>query len=281
MMITGKARIAGVMGWPVEHSRSPQLHNFWLHQYGIDGAYVPLAVTPEDFPAAVRALAGLRFAGVNITVPHKEAALAVVDEADPEAWRIGAVNTIVIDAGGRLVGSNTDGFGFMENLRAGAPGWSAEDGPAVVLGAGGAARAIAAALQQAGAPEIRIVNRTAARGGELAQALGAPLVTAPWERRDAALDGAALVVNATTLGMSGNPPLDISLDAVSRDAVVTDIVYVPLRTGLLAAAEGRGLCAVDGFGMLLHQARPAFAAWFGHQPEVNDALRAHVLTGLE
>jgi shikimate dehydrogenase len=281
MMITGKARIAGVMGWPVDHSRSPQLHNFWLHQYGIDGAYIPLAVTPEDFPTAVHALAGLRFAGVNITVPHKEAALAVVDEAEPNARRIGAVNTIVIDAEGRLVGSNTDGFGFMENLRAGAPGWSAEDGPAVVLGAGGAARAIAAALQQAGAPEIRIVNRTAARARELARDLGAPLITAPWEQRAAALDGAALVVNATTLGMSGNPPLDISLDAVNRDAVVTDIVYVPLRTGLLAAARGRGLRAVDGIGMLLHQARPAFAAWFGHQPEVNDALRAHVLNGLE
>lgn len=281
MMITGRARVAGVVGWPVDHSRSPQLHNFWLHQYGIDGVYVPLAVTPEDFPAAVRALAGLRFAGVNITVPHKAAALAVVDEADPDARRIGAVNTIVIDAEGRLVGSNTDGFGFMENLRAGAPGWSAADGPAVVLGAGGAARAIAAALQQAGAPEIRIVNRTAARGSELAQALGAPLITAPWERRNAALDGAALVVNATTLGMSGNPPLDISLDALGRDAVVTDIVYVPLRTGLLAAAEGRGLRVVDGIGMLLHQARPAFAAWFGHRPEVSDALRAHVLTGLE
>ena len=281
MMITGKARIAGVMGWPVDHSRSPQLHNFWLDQYGIDGVYVPLAVTPEDFPAAVRALAGLRFAGVNITVPHKEAALAVVDEADPDARRTGAVNTIVIDAEGRLVGSNTDGFGFMENLRAGAPGWSAAEGPAVVLGAGGAARAIAAALQRAGAPEIRIVNRTAARASELAQDLGAPLITAPWEQRDAALDGAALVVNATTLGMSGNPPLDISLDAVNRDAVVTDIVYVPLRTGLLATAEGHGLRVVDGIGMLLHQARPAFAAWFGHKPEVSDALRTHVLTGLE
>lgn len=280
-MITGKARIAGVMGWPVGHSRSPQLHNFWLDRYGIDGAYVPLAVTPEDFPAAMRALAGLRFVGVNITVPHKEAALALVDEADPDARRIGAVNTIVIDAEGRLVGSNTDGFGFMENLYAGAPGWSAMDGPAVVLGAGGAARAIAAALQHAGAPEIRIVNRTATRASELVQDLGAPLITAPWELREGALDGAALVVNATTLGMSGNPPLDISLDAVRGDAVVTDIVYAPLRTGLLVAAEERGLRSVDGIGMLLHQARPAFAAWFGHEPEVSDALRTHVLTGLD
>ncbi len=279
-MITGKARVAGVVGWPVDHSRSPQLHNFWLDQYGIDGAYIPLPVAPADLPAALRALATIRFAGVNVTVPHKEAALALVDEADPHARRIGAVNTIVIDDQGRLVGSNTDGFGFMENLYAGAPGWSATEGPAVVLGAGGGARAIAAALQAAGAPEIRIVNRTAERARELAEALGAPLITVPWQQRDGALGGARLVVNATTLGMTGNPPLDLSLDALAPGTVVTDIVYAPLRTGLLAAAERRGARTVDGIGMLLHQARPAFAAWFGREPEVSDALRTHVLAGL-
>lgn len=277
MTITGKARVAGVMGWPVGHSRSPQLHNFWLDQYGIDGAYVPLAVTPEDFPAAVRALPGLHFAGVNVTVPHKEAALAVVDEADSNARRIGALNTIVVDADGRLLGANSDGFGFLENLRAGAPGWSAADGPAVVLGAGGGARAICAALQDAGAPEIRIANRTAARAQALAQDLGAPLAAVPWADRDGALDGAALVVNATTLGMNGGPPLELSLKALPARAVVTDIVYVPVRTPLLEAAARRDLRTVDGLGMLLHQARPGFAAWFGLEPEVSEALRAHVL----
>jgi shikimate dehydrogenase len=210
-------------------------------------------------------------------VPHKEAALALVDEADANARRIGALNTIVVDADGKLLGANSDGFGFLENLRAGAAGWSAADGPAVVLGAGGAARAICAALQDAGAPEIRIANRTAARAEALAQDLGSPLAAVPWADRDEALDGAALVVNATTLGMNGGPPLALSLGALPARAVVTDIVYVPVRTALLEAAAGRDLRTVDGLGMLLHQARPGFAAWFGRQPAVSDALRAHVL----
>lgn len=278
-MITGKARIAGVMGWPVDHSRSPQLHNFWLDRYGIDGAYVPLAVAPENLSTALGALPALNFAGVNVTVPHKEAALALVDAADDNARRIGAVNTIVIDQAGRLTGSNTDGFGFMENLRAGAPQWSAADGPAVVLGAGGAARSVAAALQQAGAPEIRILNRTAERAERLAADFGAPLSAAVWSDREAALDGAALLINTTILGMAGAPPLELALDALPGHAIVSDIVYTPLRTPLLESAQARGLRAVDGIGMLLHQARPSFAAWFGRDPEVDDALRTHVLAG--
>ncbi|MHA1108013.1 MAG: shikimate dehydrogenase [Alphaproteobacteria bacterium] len=278
-MITGKARIAGVVGWPVDHSRSPQLHNFWLDRYGIDGAYVPLAVTPENLSAALGALPALKFAGVNVTVPHKEAALALVDAVDDNARRIGAVNTIVVDEAGRLIGSNTDGFGFMENLRAGAPQWSAAGGPAVVLGAGGAARSVAAALHDAGVPEIRIVNRTAERAERLVADLGAGLNAVPWRDREAALDGAALLINTTILGMEGGPPLELALDALPGHAVVSDIVYTPLQTDLLQSAQARGLTAVDGIGMLLHQARPGFAAWFGRDPEVDDALRAHVLAG--
>ncbi len=276
MTITGAARLAGVMGWPVSHSRSPVLHNFWLREYGIDGVYMPLAVAPEAFERALGALALLGFAGVNVTVPHKEAAFAAVDEMDRLAKRIGAVNTIVFDDDGGARGTNTDAFGFVESLRTRVPGWSGAAGPAVVLGAGGAARAIAAALQDDGAPEIRIVNRTAARGERLAEEFGSPLTSIAWRERAAALDGAALVVNTTTLGMAGKPPLDLALDHLPRDAVVNDIVYAPLMTPLLTAAAGRGNPVVDGLEMLLHQARPGFTQWFGAEPEVTDRLRAAV-----
>jgi shikimate dehydrogenase len=276
MTITGAARLAGLMGWPVSHSRSPVLHNFWLRAYDIDGAYVPLAVAPEAFERALRALPLLGFAGVNVTVPHKEAAFAAVDETDDLARRIGAVNTIVFDDDGRAHGANSDAFGFIESLRTRAPGWSGPAGPAVVLGAGGAARAIVVALQDAGAPEIRLVNRTAERAARLVEEFGAPLTGVAWNERDAALDGAALLVNTTTLGMTGNPALDLSLDALPRDAVVNDIVYVPLETPLLRAAVARGNPVVDGLEMLLHQARPGFARWFGVEPEVTDRLRAAV-----
>jgi len=276
MTITGKATLAGVMGWPVSHSRSPLLHNFWLARYGIDGAYVPLAVRPDDLATALRALPALGFAGVNLTVPHKEAAVELMDRLDASATRIGAVNTVVV-ANGRLEGRNTDGYGFIENLRAGAKGWRGTGGPAVVIGAGGAARAIAVALIDDGAPEIRIVNRTYARAQALAAEFGKPLVALRWEERAAALDGAALLANATTLGMTGQPPLDLALDTLPKRAVVTDAVYAPLETALLAAAKARGNLCVDGLGMLLHQARAGFAAWFGRDPEVTAELRAHVL----
>lgn len=277
MIISGEARIAGVMGWPVAHSKSPRLHNFWLERYGIDGAYVPLAVRPGDIAAALRALAALGFAGVNLTVPHKQAALAAVDEVDEAARRAGAVNTIVVKADGTLSGSNSDGYGFLENLREGANGFDAATGPAVVIGAGGASRAVCAALQDAGAPEIRVVNRTKARGEALAAALGGAVTSVGWDERAAALDGAALLVNATSLGMAGEAPLELDLDALPAHAVVNDIVYAPLTTPLLARAAARGNPTVDGLGMLIHQARPAFAAWFGRDPEVTDAVRAHLL----
>ncbi|WP_207485380.1 shikimate dehydrogenase [Arenibaculum pallidiluteum] len=277
MLPSGKALVAGVMGWPVGHSRSPRLHGFWLREYGIDGAYVPLAVPPDRIEQAVRALPALGLRGANVTIPHKEAVVAALDRVEPAARRIGAVNTIVVLPDGTLEGRNTDGFGFIENLRAGAPGWRAVAGPAVVLGAGGAARAILVALADAGAPEIRLLNRTADRADRLADELGGPVRVLPWEARPAALDGAALVVNTTSQGMAGHPPLDIGLGALPPDAVVTDIVYTPLETPLLAAARARGNPVVDGLGMLLHQARPGFEAWFGRRPEVTPALRAFVL----
>lgn len=277
LTLSGRSRIAGVMGWPVAQSRSPRLHGYWLRKYGIDGAYIPLPVRPEQFTAALRALPVLGFAGVNVTVPHKEAALSAVDRSDSAARRIGAVNTIVAAPDGTLDGRNSDGFGFMENLRAGVAGWSPKAGPAVILGAGGSARAVAVALLDGGAPEIRIVNRTVERAERLSADIGGPFRVYGWAERASALFDAALLVNATTLGMTGQPPLELVLDRLPTTAVVNDIVYSPLETVLLAAARARGNPVVDGVGMLLHQARPGFAAWFGVEPEVTLELRRFVL----
>jgi shikimate dehydrogenase len=283
--LSGRAALAGVMGWPVGHSLSPRLHGFWLRQHRIDGAYVPLAVEPDRLEQALRALPALCFRGVNLTIPHKEPALALVDRITPTAARIGAINTVIVEPDG-LLGDNTDGYGFIENLAAGEPGWQAANGPAVLLGAGGAARAIAVALIDAGVLELRLVNRTPARAETLAAQLadaarerGAALTVLPWQDEDA-LAGASLLVNTTSLGMAGQPPLEIDLAPLPAQALVADIVYSPLETGLLAAARARGHVVVDGLGMLLHQARPGFRAWFGVDPEVTDALRATVLAGL-
>jgi shikimate dehydrogenase len=277
MTISGAARVAGVMGWPVGHSRSPRLHGYWLAEHGIDGVYVPFPVRPEHLTGALRALPALGIRGANLTVPHKERAFEALDSVDPLARRIGAVNTVVVEAGGVLAGSNTDAHGFMANLREGAPTWRADAGPVAVLGAGGAARAVCAALIDAGVKAIRLVNRSPARAERLARDLDGPFVVRPWDERSTALRGAALVVNTTSLGMTGQPPLDVDRGAVDTACVVNDLVYVPLETPLLAAARGRGLVAVDGLGMLLHQAVPGFAAWFGVRPTVTAALRAHVL----
>jgi shikimate dehydrogenase len=277
MSLTGKALKAGVMGWPIGHSRSPALHGWWLAQYRIDGAYVPMAVRPGDLPAALRALPILGFAGCNLTIPHKEAALAIVDRVDPVARRIGAVNTIVVDDDGALEGRNTDAYGFIASLRAAQPGWSARRGPAVLVGAGGSARALIVALLEDGAPEIRVVNRTLERAEALAAEFGTLIRPASWTERGEALGEAALLVNTTSQGMTGEPPLELPLDRLPLAAIVNDIVYAPLETPLLAAARRRGNPVVDGLGMLLHQARPGFAAWFGVEPEVTAELRAAVL----
>ncbi len=275
-MLTGKAKIAGVMGWPVSHSRSPLLHGFWLDRYRLDGAYVPLAVRPERLAEALRALPALGFRGCNLAIPHKEAALALMDRVNPMAARIGAVNTVVVASDGSLEGRNTDAYGFLEQLREARPQYRAAAGPAVVLGAGGAARAVVAALIGADAPQIRLVNRTRRRADALAASLGGAIEVTDWARRAEALAGAALLVNATSLGMSGQAPLEIDLRALATSAVVYDIVYVPLETPLLRAARARGNATVDGLGMLLHQARPGFAAWFGIEPQVTAELRAAV-----
>ncbi len=270
--LSGKARKAGVLGWPMAHSRSPRLHGYWLAQHGIDGAYLPLPIRPERFEAGVRALADLGFAGANVTIPHKEAAYALCDVVDEVGRRAGSVNTLVFEEDGRIRGTSTDGYGFLESIREQAPGWTAADGPAVILGAGGAVRAVAAALLDAGCPRLTLVNRTLARAEALAADLGGPVEVATTPP----LDGAALLVNGTSLGMQGEPPLEIDLTPLPPSAVVADMVYVPLETPLLAAARARGLRGVDGLGMLLHQARPGFHAWFGLDPQVDAALRDFV-----
>jgi len=278
--LSGRTRLAGVMGWPVAHSLSPRLHGHWLRRHAIDGAYVPLAVSPDDLEPALRALPALGFAGVNLTIPHKEGAVLLVDRRSPAAERIGAVNTVVVEPDGTLSGDNTDGFGFIASLIEAEVGWGTASGPAVLLGAGGAARAVAVALIDAGAPEVRVLNRTPDRAHALAEELGGPICAVPWRERSAALEGAALLVNTTSLGMRNQPPLVLALDGLPRSAVVTDVVYTPLVTALLAVARARGNPVVDGLGMLLHQARPGFQAWFGIDPVVDRDLRAAVLAGM-
>jgi len=274
--LSGKSRLAGILGWPVSHSRSPRLHGFWLDRYGIDGAYLPLPVRPELFASAVRSLAALGFAGANVTIPHKEAAFSLCDEVSEVAQRAGSVNTLVFREG-RIDGTSTDGFGCLESIRGQAPRWSAEAGPAVILGAGGAVRAVAAALLDAGCPKLTLVNRTASRAEAIARDLGGPVEVAT----DPPLAEAALLINGTSLGMTGEPPLEIDLAPLPPEAVVQDMVYAPLETPLLAAARARGLRAVDGLGMLLHQARPGFRAWFGVEPQVDAELRDFVLGDLQ
>lgn len=271
-----------IIGWPVDHSRSPLIHNHWIAKYDIrDAAYERLAVPPEKISETIHTLASLGYHGANVTVPHKEAAFAALPRCDKTATRLRAVNTLVW-RDGAFEGRNTDGYGFLANLAAAAPQWKASSGPAVLLGAGGAARAIAAALEEAGAPEIRIINRSAARAQALVQELGlrkAKIYTA--EQAAEGMRDAALLVNTTSLGMKGVSDVDYPLDTLPLAALVTDIVYTPLETGLLRRAKARGHKVVDGLGMLLHQAVPGFEAWFGVRPEVTPELRALVLKDLD
>jgi shikimate dehydrogenase len=268
--------LAGVMGDPVMHSRSPKLHNYWLAKYGLTGTYMPLAITAERLRAALRALPTLGFSGCNLTIPHKQAALEIVDKLDPLARRIGAVNCVVVAPDGSLEGHNHDGFGYIESVREARPDWRADNGPIVVIGAGGGARAVLVGLIDQGAREIRLVNRTLARGKALAGDLGGPITALSWEERESTLESAAMLINATNQGMLGEPPLDLALDRLPVSALVSDIVYIPRETTLLAAARRRGNPTVNGLGMLLHQARPAFHAWFGIMPEVTPELRAMI-----
>jgi shikimate dehydrogenase len=270
---------ACVIGWPVGHSRSPLIHGHWLRAYAIEGSYERVAVEPRDLVSFLGKLQSRGFAGCNVTLPHKEAAFRHVTVTDPLTRRLKAVNTLYLK-GGVLHGLNTDGIGFLMHLEASDAAWTAKDGPAVVLGAGGAARAIVATLVDAGVPEIRLANRTRDRATALAREFDGPLVVCDWETRAAALGDARLLVNTTSLGMAGAPRLVMPLDTLPGDATVYDIVYAPLETELLAAARTRGNVAVDGLGMLLHQAVPGFELWFGVRPEVTQTLRDVVVADL-
>jgi shikimate dehydrogenase len=273
-------RRACVIGWPVEHSRSPLIHRYWLEQYGIDGAYKKEAVESKDLPEFLGSLAARGYAGANVTLPHKEAALRLAAIADEAARAIGAANTLWLDEAGRLNAGNTDAYGFITNLNAEAPGWNDARRPVMVLGAGGAARAILHGLLAEGASRILLANRTRDRAETLARDFGPAVIVVDWRERARALSGCDLLVNATSLGMTGKDPLDLDLASLPADAVVADLVYSPLETGLLAAARTRGNRAVDGLGMLLHQAVPGFERWFGVRPAVTSELRAHVAASL-
>ena len=265
------------MGWPISHSRSPVIHSHWLAELGLRGAYVPLAVNPARLSDALHGLSALGFAGCNLTLPHKTDALACIHQLDDVARQIGAVNTVVVNADGSLRGTNTDAFGYIHSLREAQPGWRADQGAAVVLGAGGAARAVVWALADAGVKDIRLLNRSLDKAQAMAADFGAPVQALDWSQRHAALADAGLLVNTTTQGMQGQPALDIDLSALPLHALVSDIVYTPLQTDLLLRAQARGNAVVNGLGMLLHQARPGFQAWFGVMPEVTPALWEKVL----
>lgn len=265
--------LAGVMGWPVMHSRSPLLHNYWLRKHALCGTYVPLAIRPEGLAAALRALPALGFAGCNLTLPHKQQAMPIVDEVDEVARRIGAISCVTVKPDGTLTGTNNDCYGFIQNLKHELPDWKADAGPAVVLGAGGGARAVCYALLLERAKEIRLINRSFTRAQELAAEFGSKLHALPWAQRHDALDGAAMAVNTTSLGMTGQPALDIRLDALPTTALAADIIYTPLETPFLAAARQRGNATSNGLGMLLHQGRPAWKLWFGIEPVVTAELR--------
>jgi len=268
--------LAGVMGWPVMHSRSPMLHGYWFKRHNLAGTYVPLAIRPEGLVTALRALHPLGFAGCNLTIPHKERAMAIVDEVDTLAKSIGAISCVVVRADGSLSGTNNDCYGFIQNVRQEQPGWRPDVGPIVVIGAGGGSRAVCYGLAQEGAREIRLVNRTLARAKGIAEEFGGPIKALPWEQRHDALEGAAMVVNTTSCGMVGQGALDLELDKLPKTALAADIIYIPLETPFLAAARKRGNPTVNGLGMLLNQGRPAWKAWFGIEPEVTAELRAMV-----
>lgn len=275
--MSDKILLAGVIGAPIAHSKSPFLHGYWLNRYGIAGHYVPLHVEQMDLEEVLRMMPKMGFVGANVTIPHKETVLGLADIVTDRAALIGAANTLIFRSDGKLHADNTDGFGFVENLRCNAD-WAPEAGPAAVLGAGGASRAVIASLLEVGVPEIRLSNRTRARADALKDEFGAKISVVEWVHAGDMLKGARTVVNTTSLGMHGQPELKISFDHLEADAVVTDLVYTPLRTGFLTRAAEKGCQTVDGLGMLLYQAAPGFERWFGKRPEVDDATRQFILS---
>ncbi len=269
--------LAGVIGSPVAHSRSPRLHRHWLNRYALPGHYIPMDVAQVDLEDALRTLPKLGFRGTNVTIPHKVSVLGLADVVSDRAALIGAANTVTFQKDGRIHADNTDGYGFLASLRDGAPEWEATSGPAAVIGAGGAARAVVTTLLGAGVPSIRLTNRTRARAEALAAEFGGRVEVLDWVQAGNALDGAAVVVNTTSLGMEGKPAFRVPLDALEPGMIVTDLVYAPLETELLRAARQAGASAIDGLGMLLHQGAPGFERWFGRMPEVDAATRQAVL----
>lgn len=269
--------LAGVIGSPIAHSRSPHLHGYWLRQHGLPGYYIPMDVSPANLEDVIRMLPRMGFVGVNITVPHKEAVMSIADKVTDRATLIGASNTLIFRKDGKIHADNTDGYGFIENLRTGAPQWSPKDGPAAILGAGGAARAVVASLTDAGVPEVLVSNRTRIRAERLKEDFGKRVRVVDWVQAGNMIDEAALVVNTTSLGMTGKPDLRVPLDGLKPGMVVTDLVYSPLKTSLLQQAEQVGCTTVDGLGMLIYQAVPAFERWFGYRPIVDAATRDALL----
>jgi len=268
-----KIPLVAVLGSPVAHSKSPLLHGFWLKQFGIQGHYVPIDVMAADLEQVLQTLPKMGFVGANVTLPHKEKILSIADQISDRAALIGAANTLVFQPDGKIYADNTDGYGFIENIRQHAPDWQAKDGPALVLGAGGAARAIVSALLEAGAPEVRISNRTRARADQIKSDFGGRVGVVDWVKAGAEIEYAHTLVNTTSLGMTGKSALTVSLDKLNPETLVTDIVYSPLETELLKAARSKGCRVVDGLGMLIHQAVPGFQRWFGQKPVVDQAIR--------
>lgn len=269
--------LAGVVGSPIAHSKSPQIHNHWLKKHGLLGQYIPMDVKTENLESVIKALPKAGFVGVNITVPHKEKILNLVDLVTDRAILIGAANTLIFRKDGKIHADNTDGVGFIQNLRQNAPGWDPKSGPAALLGAGGAARAVISSLLETGVPEIMISNRTRVRAEALKTEFGKRLTVFDWVQAGNMLEDASMVVNTTSLGMIGQPELRVPLDGLRKGTLVTDLVYAPLKTNLLVEAEKLGCITVDGLGMLLHQAVPAFERWFGVRPNVDSATRAAAL----
>lgn len=276
-MTDHKIPLAGVIGCPIAHSKSPLLHRHWLSTYGIAGHYMPMHVEPEDLKSVVRMMPRMGFVGANVTIPHKQAIMEIADKVTDRAKLMGAANTLIFREDGSIVADNTDGYGFITNLHDGAPDWDPSSGPATVFGAGGASRAVVASLVEAGVPEIRLTNRTRDRAEELASTFGKKIKVIDWVQAGNIIEDAALVVNTTSLGMVGQRALRVPLDGLQAGTVVTDLVYTPLKTDLLLAAEAAGCTVVDGLGMLLHQAVPGFERWFGQRPEVDEAARAAAL----
>lgn len=271
------APLAGVIGMPIAYSQSPRLHGHWLSRYGLAGHYVPIPVMPEHLAEVLRVLPRAGFVGANVTIPHKEAVLTLADTVTDRAALIGAANTLIFRSDGKIHADNTDGYGFIANIRQKAPDWQPDAGPAAVIGAGGAARAVVASLLDSGVKELRISNRTRLRAEQIKAEFGARLVVYDWAQVGNMLEGATTVVNATSLGMKGKQPLRVPMDALSPGTLVTDLVYIPLMTPFLTEAEARGCRIVDGLGMLLHQAAPGFERWFGRRPDVDDEARRIML----